>query len=102
MADTSFHTLPTPTLGDRKTSRALRELVRAHHSQAHLMPGLIVHAACEVALQYRPDDWVSGDYADAFPLSATQTFICVADVCGKGLSSAMIAAGVRAVVRTQG
>ena len=52
-----------------------------------------------MGLNFQPDDWVGGDYVDIVPLSDGRVFFGLADVCGKGMSSAMIATAIWSSVR---
>jgi serine phosphatase RsbU (regulator of sigma subunit) len=85
--------------------RAILELVRAQSLQRHLLPctrpatGAGCSPGFEVGLHFQPDDWVGGDYVDIVPLSDGRVFFGVADVCGKGMSSAMIATAIWSSVR---
>ena len=53
----------------------------------------------DIALAWQPSPEVRGDYFDAFPLSAGQTALCVADVSGKGLAAARLASELQGAVR---
>ncbi len=46
----------------------------------------------DIALAWQPSPEVSGDYFEAFPLARGQTALCIADVSGKGLAAARLAA----------
>lgn len=53
----------------------------------------------DIALGWRASPEVSGDYLDVFPVAAGQTAVCIADVSGKGLAAAKLAAELQAAVR---
>lgn len=83
--------------------QALTQLAHARELQRHLLPRHEQFAGegmgCEIGIYFRPDGWVSGDYVDVLPMTGGQTFFCAADVCGKGLSAAMLATALRSAVR---
>jgi sigma-B regulation protein RsbU (phosphoserine phosphatase) len=56
-------------------------------------------AALEYAGMCRPASGVSGDYYDYFTLPSGCLALLVADVCGKGMPAALVAASVHACVR---
>ena len=49
---------------------------------------------------YLPFREVSGDYFDVIPLSASQSLFALADVSGKGMPAALLAANIQALVRS--
>jgi sigma-B regulation protein RsbU (phosphoserine phosphatase) len=49
---------------------------------------------------YQPYRAVSGDYFDVIELPANQTLFAVADVSGKGMPAALLAANIQALVRS--
>lgn len=53
----------------------------------------------DIALGWRASPEVSGDYLDVFPVAEGQTALCIADVSGKGLAAAKLAAELQAAVR---
>ena len=97
--------MQTLTLSRQGLPRAILELARAECLQRHLLActqsalGAARSRGCDVALHFQPDDWVGGDYVDVVPLPCGRVFFALADVCGKGMSSAMIAAGLWSSVR---
>jgi serine phosphatase RsbU (regulator of sigma subunit) len=56
-------------------------------------------SAYQLDIDCQPQDQLSGDYADAIPMSRGRLFICLADVCGKGPRAAAHANRLRAKVR---
>jgi sigma-B regulation protein RsbU (phosphoserine phosphatase) len=86
----------------RKASdRQARELDDARRIQRGLLPATLPHypgweiaAACEEAAS------VGGDTYDIIPLDATRVAICIADVAGKGIPAALLAANLQAAVRS--
>lgn len=65
---------------------------RARRVQENLLPQLSPVAANHVAFFHRAAEDVAGDYLDLFCTSRGTTVLCVADVVGHGIASAMIAA----------
>ena len=54
----------------------------------------------QVETVYRPFRDVGGDYFDVIELSNNRTLFAVADVSGKGMSAALLAANIQALVRS--
>jgi phosphoserine phosphatase RsbU/P len=85
----------------RKSSRQAREFDEARRIQRGLLPptlpqfpGWEIAAACEEAAS------VGGDTYDVIQLDATRVAICIADVAGKGIPAALLAANLQAAVRS--
>lgn len=57
------------------------------------------YPAAEVATFYKPHNEVGGDFCDYIELSDQESFFCVADVSGKGVSAAFLMANVQAHLR---
>lgn len=53
----------------------------------------------EVEMFYKPFREVGGDYFDVIELPGNRTFLAVADVSGKGMPAALLAANIQALVR---
>lgn len=53
----------------------------------------------EVATYYKPHNEVGGDFCDFIALNDQESFFCVADVSGKGVSAAFLMANVQAHLR---
>src|SRR6202000_660588 len=60
-----------------------------------LIPGL----SCVVF--YKPAHSIGGDYYDFLPLGLDRWGIVIGDVCGKGISAALLMASVQASLRAQ-
>jgi len=82
--------------------RLEHELAIAREVQAQLFPkekpaiqGVEIEAVC------RPARVVSGDYYDFLPLGPGRLGIALADISGKGISSALIMASLQAALRSQ-
>jgi serine phosphatase RsbU (regulator of sigma subunit) len=77
-----------------------QERAEARALQESLLPPTAPHVAgYDIALSWQPSPEVSGDYFDAFPLGPGQTALCIADVSGKGLAAAKLAAELQGAVR---
>jgi len=76
-----------------------RELEQAQLIQMRLIPDRPSVPGLEVAIGFEPCRWVGGDYVDIVPMADGRTLLAVADVCGKGLQAAMVAAGLHTMVR---
>lgn len=75
---------------ERAEARALQESLLPRTPPS--VPGY------DIALAWQPSPEVSGDYFDVFPLTPGQTALCIADVSGKGLAAAKLAAELQAAV----
>jgi sigma-B regulation protein RsbU (phosphoserine phosphatase) len=53
----------------------------------------------EIAYHYRPAGVVGGDYCDVIPYDRGGLYFIIADVAGKGVAAAMLAANLRAMMR---
>ncbi len=54
----------------------------------------------EVETFYKPLREVGGDYFDVIELAGERTLFALADVCGKGMPAALLAANIQALVRS--
>ncbi len=86
----------------RQKQRLENELSIAREVQQQLfprslpsVPGLELGAIC------RPARTVSGDYYDFISLSPSRLVIALADISGKGISAALLMAGLQASLRSQ-
>ena len=57
------------------------------------------YPSTEVATYYKPHNEVGGDFCDFIALNDQESFFCVADVSGKGVSAAFLMANVQAHLR---
>lgn len=81
----------------RDESREL-EMERAREIQARLLPERMPSpVGFEIAARYLPAAHVGGDYYDVLELPDRRVAMLVADVSGKGISSAMVMVMVRTV-----
>jgi len=77
-----------------------RELGKARQIQLRLVPREIAVPGLEFAIGFKPCKWVGGDYVDVVPTPEHRTVLTVADVCGKGLPAALVAASLHTMVHT--
>ncbi|MGA7855331.1 MAG: SpoIIE family protein phosphatase [Candidatus Acidiferrales bacterium] len=75
--------------------------IAARQIQQTLQPGkLEALPGYEVETSYQPFRDVGGDYFDVIELPARQTLFALADVSGKGIPAALLAANIQALVRS--
>jgi sigma-B regulation protein RsbU (phosphoserine phosphatase) len=75
--------------------------IAARQIQQTLQPGkLAALAGYEVESFYKPFREVGGDYYDVIELADNRTLFAVADVSGKGMPAALLAANIQALVRS--
>lgn len=77
-----------------------KELDRARAIQMRLVPRDASIAGVDMEIGFEPCRWVGGDYADVLDLGDGRVLLAVADVCGKGLQAALIAASLHSTVHT--
>jgi serine phosphatase RsbU (regulator of sigma subunit) len=75
-----------------------RELEQARQIQMRLIPQEVKVAGLDVAIGFEPCRCVAGDYVDVVAMPDGRTLLTVADVCGKGLHAALVAATVHSLV----
>jgi serine phosphatase RsbU (regulator of sigma subunit) len=83
---------------NRKLAAIEADLERARLVQHRLVPKHPQLPGLEIAIRFNPCHAVGGDYADVLPLTDGRALLVVADVCGKGLSAAMVAMGLHTLV----
>ena len=75
--------------------------IAARQIQQTLQPGKLEELpGYEVEAFYKPLREVGGDYFDVIELPANRTLFALADVSGKGISAALLAANIQALVRS--
>ena len=80
--------------------RLEEELSVARSIQERLMPESVPEiAGLQIAGTCRACSEVGGDFFDTFPLTGERRAIVVADVCGKGVAGALLAASLQAALR---
>ncbi len=75
-----------------------RELERARSVQMGLVPTKPRATGMDLAVGFEPCRGVAGDYVDVIELGEDRVLLVVADVCGKGMQAALIAAAVRTFI----
>jgi sigma-B regulation protein RsbU (phosphoserine phosphatase) len=77
-----------------------RDLQIGRNIQVGFLPETLPQpAGWEVVAHFQPAREVSGDFYDAFPLSANHLALVVADVCDKGVGAALFMALFRSLIR---
>lgn len=76
------------------------ELQRAHEIQMNLVPASPSVQGLDIVIGFKPCRWIGGDYADVIRAADRRVVLLIADVCGKGLPAALIAAKLHALVHT--
>jgi hypothetical protein len=80
--------------------RRLDELEEARQIQANLLPRLSARiGGLALAAEYRPAAHVAGDLYDVFGLPDGRTVVAVLDVCGHGISAALLTGVVKIALR---
>jgi phosphoserine phosphatase RsbU/P len=75
--------------------------IAARQIQQTLQPGKLEELlGYEVQAFYKPLREVGGDYFDVIELPANRTLFALADVSGKGIPAALLAANIQALVRS--
>ena len=82
----------------RGAAKVERDLEMAHELQSRLLPDCIKVTELDVAVGYEPSHWVGGDYVDVLPLGDGRLLLVIADVCGKGLSAALVSSSVHTMI----
>jgi serine phosphatase RsbU (regulator of sigma subunit) len=88
---------------DYETARRVveQEFEIAREVQIRLLPSQTpVYPRLDFGFFYQPARKVGGDYYDFIPFSPERLGLAVGDVCGKGLSSALLMAALQGLVRT--
>jgi hypothetical protein len=76
--------------------------IAARQIQQTLQPGKLEELpGYEVETFYKPLREVGGDYFDVIELPANRTLFALADVSGKGMPAALLAANIQALVRSR-
>lgn len=92
----SFNTMSDALATDER--RRQREMLRAREIQQHLLPSGVSLPGLTIARDYQPAEDVAGDYYDLIPLADGSWLIVVADVAGHGISAAMAATLLKALL----
>ena len=84
----------------KELARHERERAAAREIQARLLPARLPDIpGYGLAAAWRPARGVAGDHYDAFPLPDGRVALCLADVSGKGLPAALLAAQLQGTLR---
>ena len=78
--------------------RRQREMQRAREIQQHLLPNGVDIPGLTIACDYQPAEDVAGDYYDLIPLANGSWLFVIADVAGHGISAAMAATLLKALL----
>lgn len=73
------------------------ELKRAREIQMSLVPGSPSVQGLDIVIGFEPCRWIGGDYADVIRAADRRVVLLIADVSGKGLPAALIAAKLHAL-----
>ncbi|CAN5857574.1 hypothetical protein BH23PLA1_BH23PLA1_03120 [soil metagenome] len=75
-----------------------KELEQARQIHESLLPTSFSHPLADVAVHFRPRDWLGGDYCQVIQ-DDRSLYLTICDVTGHNVGSAMLAARVSMVVR---
>jgi serine phosphatase RsbU (regulator of sigma subunit) len=78
--------------------RVEHDLETAKDIQRRLLPRPGKVTELDIAVVYQPSHWVSGDYVDALHLADGRALLVIADVCGKGLSAALVSSSLHTMI----
>ena len=92
----SFNTMSEALATDKR--RRQREIQRAREIQQHLLPNGVNIPGLTIASDYQPAEDVAGDYYDLLPLADGSWLLVIADVAGHGISAAMAATLLKALL----
>lgn len=80
------------------SARIEHDLEMAMKLQSRLLPDCSDVHGLDVAVGYEPSHWVGGDYVDALHFADGRILMVIADVCGKGLSAALVSSSVHTMI----
>jgi sigma-B regulation protein RsbU (phosphoserine phosphatase) len=92
----SFNTMSEALATDER--RRQRDIQRAREIQQHLLPNGVSIPVLTIARDYQPAEHVAGDYYDLLPLADGSWLLVIADVAGHGISAAMAATLLKALL----
>jgi serine phosphatase RsbU (regulator of sigma subunit) len=81
--------------------RMADELRLASNVQRSLLPAPVQHGRLEIAREFIPFREIGGDYYDFIELGPDRVAVAIGDVMGKGVPAALMAANLKASVRSQ-
>jgi serine phosphatase RsbU (regulator of sigma subunit) len=102
MISEQFRALTASAALRRHRTEAARrdaELDRARQIQQSLLPRASLTRARGAFVHAKTCTEVGGDYADVIPIDADRTLLVVADVAGKGMHAALVAAQIHSLCR---
>ena len=79
-------------------ARIEAELAQAAQIQKALIPRAPAAPGLDVAIRFDPCRWIGGDYVDLLPMPDGRTLLAIADVCGKGMQAALVAASIHSMI----
>ena len=85
---------------DALAHRMAEDLRLAGGIQRSLLPPPVEHVRLDLAREYMPFREIGGDYYDFVPLGSQGLALAVGDVMGKGVPAALLAATLKASVRS--
>ena len=99
--DESYRSLEQAKAEIEAYSKALdKEMEKGKKIQRDFLPGTIPYLpGWEIAFYFHPARQVSGDFYDAFTLPEGRLGLVIADVCDKGIGSALYMALFRSLIR---
>lgn len=81
----------------QQEASVLRELEMAKRIQRQLVPSLPTARGLELAIGFEPARSVGGDYVDVLELPDGRCLLMIADVAGKGVQAALVAASLHSM-----
>jgi len=84
---------------EKLAGRMAQELRLASRFQRALLPPPLHHPRLEFAAEFIPVREIGGDYYDVIPLAGGRIAVTLADVMGKGVPAALLAANLKACLR---
>ena len=84
---------------EKLAGRMAEELRLASRFQRALLPPPLHHPRLELAAEFIPVREIGGDYYDVIPLAGGRIAVTLADVMGKGVPAALLAANLKACLR---
>jgi serine phosphatase RsbU (regulator of sigma subunit) len=84
---------------EKMAGRMAQELRLASQFQRALLPPPLHHPRLDLAAEFIPVREIGGDYYDVVPLDRGRLAVTLADVMGKGVPAALLAANLKACLR---
>ena len=84
---------------EKMAGRMAQELRLASQFQRALLPPPLHHPRLELAAEFIPVREIGGDYYDVIPLDRGRLAVTLADVMGKGVPAALLAANLKSCLR---